>query len=89
MNSPDDWKDNTALRKTGWTILKNALYKSRSELIDLIINQDDAYLQTKFLDTDYNFHYLIEGIIHHDLYHLGQIGITIKLLKKNKAAANN
>ncbi len=82
MNSPADWKTNTELRKTGWAILKNALYKSRSELIDLIINQDDAYLQTKFLDTDYNFHYLMEGIIHHDLYHLGQIGITIKLLDK-------
>ena len=84
MNSPDDWKDNTELREIGWTILKNALYKSRSELIDLIVNQDDAYLQTKFLDTDYNFHYLIEGIIHHDVYHLGQIGITIKLLNNNK-----
>lgn len=84
MNSPDDWKDDTDLKKIGWTDLKNALYESRSELIDLIVNQDDTYLQTKFLDTDYNFHYLIEGIIHHDLYHLGQIGITIKLLNKDK-----
>ena len=82
MNSPDDWKDNTELRKIGWPILKNSLYNSRSELIDLLVNQDDAYLQNKFLDTEYNFHYLIEGIIHHDLYHLGQIGITIRLLNK-------
>ncbi len=80
MNSPDDWKDTAELRTLGWTNLKNALYNSRSELIDLFINQDDSYLETKFLDTDYNFHYLIEGIIQHDLYHLGQIGITIKLL---------
>jgi uncharacterized damage-inducible protein DinB len=82
MNSPDDWKDNTALSKIGWTELKNAFYKSQSELIRLIESQDDTYLDTKFLDTSYNFHYLIEGIIHHDLYHLGQIGVTIKLLKK-------
>lgn len=45
-------------------------------------SQEDANLETRFLDTDYNFHYLIEGIIHHDLYHLGQIGVTIKLLRK-------
>lgn len=82
MNSPNDWRDNTELSKIGWTNLKNAFYNSQFELIHLIESQDDTYLNTKFLDTDYNFHYLIEGIIHHDLYHLGQIGVTIKLLRK-------
>lgn len=82
MNSPDDWKDNTELSKTGWTELKNAFYNSQAELIRQLESKDDKYLDTKFLDTDYNFHYLIEGIIHHDLYHLGQIGVTIKLLAK-------
>ena len=80
MNSPADWKNNIELSKVGWTNLKNALYDSRIELIELFANQDDTYLETQFLDTDYNFHYLIEGIIQHDLYHLGQIGITIKIL---------
>ena len=88
MNSPDDWKDNTELRMFGWTNLKNALYASRIELIELFTNQDDSFLETKFLETEYNFHYLIEGIIQHDLYHLGQIGVTIKLLNENKTAAN-
>jgi uncharacterized damage-inducible protein DinB len=87
MNAPDDWKSNTELTEIGWTNLKNSLYSSRSELIDLIVNQDDTYLQTRFLDTEYNFHYLIEGIIHHDLYHLGQIGVTIKLLNENVTTA--
>ena len=82
MNSPEDWKDNAELRKLGWTNLKNALYESRIELIDLFAHKDDSYLETRFLDTEYNFHYLIEGIIQHDLYHLGQIGVTIKLLNK-------
>lgn len=80
MNSPDDWKENYELRKIGWPNLKQSLYSSRAELIDLMVDQEDAYLKTKFLDTDYDFHYLMEGIIQHDLYHLGQIGITIKLL---------
>lgn len=82
MNSPDDWKDNTELSKIGWTELKNSFYKSQYDLIYLLESQDDSYLETTFLDTDYNFHYLIEGVIHHDLYHLGQIGVTIKLLNK-------
>ena len=81
MDSPEDWKDNIELKNIGWTHLKNALYASTLDLIDLIQNQDDKYLETKFLDTDYNFKYLLEGTIHHDVYHLGQIGITIKLLR--------
>lgn len=85
MNSPDDWKSTNELSTLGWTNLKNALYNSRAELIDLIADRDDTYLDTKFQDTEYNYHYLIEGIIQHDLYHLGQIGVTIKLLKKELA----
>jgi uncharacterized damage-inducible protein DinB len=84
MNSPDDWKNNIELEAFGWTNLKTAFYNSRHELIHLVEDRDDAFLETKFLDTGYNFHYLIEGIIQHDLYHLGQIGITIKLLNENK-----
>ena len=82
MNSADDWKDNIALSKIGWTNLKNLFYESTVTLINALKNQDDTYLKTKFLDTDYDFHYLIEGIIQHDLYHLGQIGVTIKLLNQ-------
>jgi len=80
MNSAEDWKDNIALSKMGWINLKNTFYESTATLINALENKDDTYLETRFLDTDYNFHYLIEGIIQHDLYHLGQIGITIKLL---------
>src|SRR5262245_26257192 len=58
MDSPDDWKDNITLQKVGWNNLKNALYTSTSDLINLIINHDDKYLETQFRDTDYNFKYL-------------------------------
>ncbi len=80
MHSPDDWKDNATLRKTGWAALKDAFFSSQADLIQLLEGRDDCYLETRFRDTEYNFHYLIEGIIQHDLYHMGQIGVTIKLL---------
>jgi uncharacterized damage-inducible protein DinB len=81
MNSADDWKDNVALSEIGWANLKNLFYESTVTLINALEKQDDTYLETRFLDTEYNFHYLIEGIIQHDLYHLVKLGITIKLLK--------
>ena len=82
MDSPDDWKCNDELSKIGWLNLKNAFYQSTVTLIDALQNHDDDYLEIKFSDTNYNFHYLIEGIVQHDLYHLGQIGITIKFVKQ-------
>jgi uncharacterized damage-inducible protein DinB len=82
MNSADDWKSDIELKKMGWGNLKNLFYESTVTLINALQNKEDTYWDIKFLDTDYNFHYLIEGIIQHDLYHIGQIGITIKLLNQ-------
>ena len=47
MNSPDDWKDNIALNKIGWTNLINSFYESTSALIHTIENQDDGQAQEK------------------------------------------
>jgi hypothetical protein len=70
------------LVKIGWEALKSHFYESTTTLINALESQDDTYLETMFPDTDDNFHYLIEGIIQHELYHLGRIGITIKLLNQ-------
>lgn len=82
MNSPDDWKDSNTLKEIGWENLKNTFYESTIILINALEKQDDSFLETPFRDTDYNFHYVIEGLLQHDLYHLGQMGVTIKLLNK-------
>lgn len=83
MNSPDDWKDNSELSKYGWENLKDQFYESTENLVKELKDKDDSFLEIMFQDTDYNFHYIIEGIIQHDIYHLGQIGVTIKLLQKS------
>lgn len=81
MHSPDDWKDNLQLKKIGWIRLKQDLFDSSKSMIELINGKDDSYLDTKFQDTEYTYKYLIEGIIHHDVYHLGQIGVVLKLIQ--------
>lgn len=82
MNAPNDWIPNATLQKTGWQSLKEQLYQSTHAMIALIEGKQDDYLNTPFRDTEYNYLYLIEGIIEHDVYHLGQIGVTIRLLAK-------
>ena len=81
MHAPEDWKGNEELSTTGWDALKASLYKSTESMIALIEGKDDAFLDTPFQDTGYTNKYLVEGIIHHDIYHLGQIGVTLKLLQ--------
>ena len=79
VESPENWRTNEELKLIGWEKLKSDFYNSWKELTKLIESQPDDYLKNKSKD-GYEFKYLIEGLIHHDLYHLGQIGITIKFL---------
>jgi len=77
--SPSNWKDNETLRKEGWTALKEKLYKSQQDIITFLEQQDDNYLQQ--VDKEgHTYLYYVEGLIHHDMYHLGQIGLVIKML---------
>lgn len=77
---PDYWKSNDELKKVTWKKLKNEFYQSQYELIKLLKKKDDAFLELEYSNSGYTFQHMIEGLIHHDIYHLGQIGITIKLL---------
>ena len=84
VESPENWRSNEELKKIGWKRLKADLGESQAGLIAFLTDKDDDYLENNEYKPNHNFKYLIEGIIHHDLYHLGQIGITIKLLSINK-----
>jgi uncharacterized damage-inducible protein DinB len=77
---PANWKNNEQLRQMGWAKLRDEFYKSHQEIIGLLEKQNDNWLENIYAD-GYNLNYLLAGMLHHDLYHLGQIGITVKLLK--------
>lgn len=84
IHQPEYWRSNKELKTIGWKQLKEDYEKSILSLIVLIGNKDDSFLEENYMEGDHNsnnpFEYLLEGVIHHILYHLGQIGITIKLL---------
>lgn len=82
MESPENWRTNEELREIGWQKLKSDLFSSQIDLINLIENKTDDFLEENQYAPGYSFHYITEGLIHHDIYHLGQIGITIKLLNR-------
>lgn len=84
IHQPDHWRSNEELRTIGWKRLKEDYEKSILTLTILIGGKNDSFLGKTYTEdnhrSNYPFEFAIEGVIHHILYHLGQIGITIKLL---------
>lgn len=82
VDSPENWRTNEELKKIGWEKLKRDLFNSQVELIEFIENKPDDFLIGNDYVPGYSYKYLVDRLIHHDIYHLGQIGITLKLIKK-------
>ncbi|MEQ9440991.1 MAG: DinB family protein [Cyclobacteriaceae bacterium] len=87
-DSEQNWRPNNQLRKIGWDHIKTAYRNSLQELIELLQTKDDGFLDETYYDTDfkdnYPYRFVVYGMLHHDIYHLGQLGIIIKLLQENK-----
>lgn len=85
-SSEENWLPNDTLRRRGWEKLKADYQNTLSELIALLQAREDSFLREKYYDTDfkgyYDYEFLIYGTLHHDVYHLGQLGIIIKFLKE-------
>lgn len=76
--SYDNWKLLTELQQAGWQQLYTDLKKSQEQLIDFLRSINDSFLDGQLAETAFNKEYFVAGILHHDLYHLGQIGLILK-----------
>nr|WKN35706.1 DinB family protein [Tunicatimonas sp. TK19036] len=83
-DSEENWPNVESLKKIGWEQLLHSHQESLDELIALLQTKDDTFLQTPYQDQDFNgqfdYSFVINGMLHHDLYHLGQMGIVIKMI---------
>ncbi|WP_106794696.1 DinB family protein [Aquimarina sp. Aq78] len=83
----ENWLTNDKLKLIGWQYIKSEYDKTLTELINLLKSKDDEFLNEEYYDTDfkgnYKYSFVINGMLHHDIYHLGQLGIIIKYLKEN------
>ena len=81
---PENWLSNTQLEPLGWQHILTEYHQSLHEIIAILKTKQDAFLEETYYDTDfkgyYPYHFVINGMLHHDLYHLGQLGIIIKYL---------
>ena len=80
VTSPENWKSLADLKEVGWGALLKDFRSTQNELINFLTEQDDVFLHRKHGPSGMTNCYYAEGLIHHDLYHLGQIGLVLKLL---------
>ena len=83
-------KDTAALNLLDWREISRgehtwdkgmAQFKVTHDLIiDLLQTKNDEFLSEKVDYRDYDFRFLLQGIIQHDIYHIGQIAYLKKLL---------
>ena len=69
------------LKQKGWKNLLSEFKDIQAELIDFLKSKNDNFLEKEYHKGYKNMH-IIEGIIFHDYYHLGQIGFVLSLLQK-------
>ncbi len=61
-----------------WADILNRFQKSQQELEQALEKIEDELLQQKVAGREYDFYTLLNGIIQHDIYHLGQIVMLAK-----------
>lgn len=85
IDSDQDWPDIEVHSQKEWENLKRKLVATQSKIYELLNEKkDDSYLDEKVNGKNYTFRYLLNGIIQHDIYHLGQIGLIESQLKDKK-----
>jgi len=85
---PLNWQDLENLKIVGRKKLMEDFDQSLDDIIELLQDKNDDFLNQPYYDTDfkdtYPYSFVLFGMLHHDLYHLGQIGIIVKFLNDSK-----
>jgi uncharacterized damage-inducible protein DinB len=65
-----------------WENILITLKDTQKSLIDSLNSSNDETLKRKVFHRSYTIKYLLDGIIQHDVYHLGQLMLLLKMQKK-------
>ena len=76
ITSTTDWQKGKTYSTSDFSRLAEDFKTSHKELITLLSRQSsDEWLANEVPGRKYNFEYLMEGILEHDIYHLRQISL--------------
>lgn len=73
-----NFKKFDTIDEVAWVGLRQQLAESQEQLIEVIEKFEPKKLSDQVINRNYTYLDLLHGIIHHDLYHLGQIALLKK-----------
>lgn len=86
----DEVKDLAAFEKLDWRQIDPAIHNwddalsafiaAHQQIVAILQTKDDAFLKEIVDYRDYNFRFLLNGLIQHNIYHIGQVAYLKKLL---------
>jgi len=76
--TPADWRSPEDTSSAAWKDLLERLQRSGSALAEAIERFDPARLGDTVPNREYDFYYLLHGVVQHTFYHLGQIMMVKK-----------
>lgn len=87
-DAAENWLSNQQLKAIGWTTIIDRHHASIAMLLQQLAKKEDAFLKERYYDLDFKGHFpyefLINGMLHHDIYHLGQMALVWKYLNQLK-----
>jgi uncharacterized damage-inducible protein DinB len=76
LTPEEDWRDVTQLT---WPAAITEMENAQSHLSDVIARLTPDDLDKKVADRKYTIYVMLHGVIQHNLYHAGQIGLLKKV----------
>lgn len=83
-----DWRKIANNQANAWEELREQLDLNQQQLLELLEQKDDSLLDQSVAAKPYTFRYLIHGVLHHDIYHLGQISLINRMYQEQDKAGN-
>lgn len=78
--SPGDWPEIEDPSRAGWNAALARLAAAQRRLVTTVRGLDDQALSARLAGTRWRADLMIEGTLHHDLYHAGQIALLRRAL---------
>jgi len=80
ISTPEDWPPADDASDAAWEKAKAALERGHQALVEAISRVPESRLDEPILEGKSTVYVTLHGVIQHDLYHAGQIGILKKAL---------
>lgn len=79
LNSEADWSVVNEITKDKWEEIQEAYEESQKEILEVLETYTDRKLENIVPGRKYSFYTLLYGVIHHDIYHSGQMMLLKRL----------